>query len=202
MLAPFVNEIVGLGLVRGHVSSPSRCTLGETVGRRSGARLLVHGVLPRPIARCAWSGRSGCLGRRPLGGGHSGAWGSATPSPALNGFGGAGAAAWFCAGAGRRGAGEPGPIARRWDAGNALALVLSADVCDVATGLAVLCPIRSKIGKLSDFEFPVRTGPVNGAAILSELRSLDYQTRSVQYKTKVLPAAIGEANRRVRMIFP
>jgi mRNA interferase MazF len=82
------------------------------------------------------------------------------------------------------------------------ALVLSADLYNVATGLAVLCPITSKIGKLSDFEFPVRSGRVNGAAVLSELRSLDYQTRSVQYETKVPPAAIGEANRRVRMIFP
>jgi mRNA-degrading endonuclease toxin of MazEF toxin-antitoxin module len=82
------------------------------------------------------------------------------------------------------------------------ALVVSADLYNVATGLAVLCPITSKVGKLSDFEFPVLPGRVNGAAILSELRSLDYQTRSVQYKTTVPPAAIAEANRRVRMIFP
>ena len=82
------------------------------------------------------------------------------------------------------------------------ALVLSADQYNVATGLAVLCPITSKLGKLSDFEFPVRSGRVNGAAILSELRSLDYQARNIQYEAKVPPAAIAEANRRVRMIFP
>jgi mRNA-degrading endonuclease toxin of MazEF toxin-antitoxin module len=82
------------------------------------------------------------------------------------------------------------------------ALVLSADLYNVATGLAVLCPITSKVGKLSDFEFPVRSGRVNGAAILSELRSLDYQARSIQYEGKVSPVAIAEANRRVRMIFP
>lgn len=82
------------------------------------------------------------------------------------------------------------------------ALVLSADQYNVATGLAVLCPITSKVSKLSDFEFPVRSGRVNGAAILSELRSLDYQARNIQYEAKVPPAAIAEANRRVRMIFP
>lgn len=82
------------------------------------------------------------------------------------------------------------------------ALVLSADRYNVATGLAVLCPITSRVGKLSDFEFPVRSGRVNGAAILSELRSLDYQTRSIQYAARVPPAAVAEANRRVRMIFP
>jgi mRNA interferase MazF/mRNA interferase ChpB len=66
----------------------------------------------------------------------------------------------------------------------------------------VLCPITSKVGKLSDLEFPVRSGRANGAAILSELRSLDYQARSVQYEARVPPAAITEANRRVPMIFP
>ncbi len=56
--------------------------------------------------------------------------------------------------------------------------------------------------KLSDFEFPVRAGRVNGAAILSELRSLDYQARSIQFEGKLPAADIAEANRRVRMIFP
>ncbi len=82
------------------------------------------------------------------------------------------------------------------------ALVLSAELYNVATGLVAVCPVASKVGKLSDFEFPVRAGRVNGAAILSELRSLDYQARSIQYEGKLPPAAIDEANRRVRMIFP
>ena len=82
------------------------------------------------------------------------------------------------------------------------ALVLSADLYNVGTGLVVVCPVTSKVGKLSDFEFPVRAGRVNGAAILSELRSLDYQARSIQFEGKLPGADIAEANRRVRMIFP
>jgi len=82
------------------------------------------------------------------------------------------------------------------------ALVLSADGYNVATGLAVVCPITSKIGKLSNFELPIRAGRVNGAAILSELRSLDDQARTIQYEHKISPAEIAEANRRVRVIFP
>ena len=82
------------------------------------------------------------------------------------------------------------------------ALVLSADLYNVATGLVVVCPITSKVGKLSDFEFTLRAGRVNGAAILSEVRSLDYQSRSIQYQNRIPPADIAEANRRVRMIFP
>jgi len=39
-------------------------------------------------------------------------------------------------------------------------------------------------------------------AVLSGLRSLDYQTRHVQFETKADPAITAEANRRIRMIFP
>jgi mRNA interferase MazF len=81
-------------------------------------------------------------------------------------------------------------------------LVLSADSYNVATGLVVVCPITSKIGKLSNFELPVRTGRVNGAAILSDVRSLDYQARIIQYEHKVSFSEIAETNRPVRMIFP
>jgi mRNA-degrading endonuclease toxin of MazEF toxin-antitoxin module len=81
-------------------------------------------------------------------------------------------------------------------------LVLSADQFNVATGMAVVSPITSKAGKLSGFEFPVRAGRVNGVAVLSELRTLDYQARSIQFESSVAAVEIAEANRRVRMVFP
>jgi hypothetical protein len=43
---------------------------------------------------------------------------------------------------------------------------------------------------------------VNGVAVLSALRSLDYQTRDIQHEDKVNAATVTEANRRVRMFFP
>jgi hypothetical protein len=58
------------------------------------------------------------------------------------------------------------------------ALALSADPYNVATGFAVVCLVTSKVGKLSDFEFPVRAGRVNGAAILSELQPLPIAQKS------------------------
>ena len=82
------------------------------------------------------------------------------------------------------------------------ALVLSADLYNVGTGFVVVCPVTSKVGKPSGFEFPVRVGRVDGAAILSELRSLDYQARSIQFEGKLSGAGIAQANRRVRMMFP
>lgn len=81
-------------------------------------------------------------------------------------------------------------------------LVLSGTEFNEATGMAVVSPITSKTGKLSGFEFPVRAGRVAGVAVLSELRTLDHQARSLQFEDAVATEIVAEANRRVRMIFP
>ena len=82
------------------------------------------------------------------------------------------------------------------------ALVVSATAFNLGTGMAVLCPITSKVGKVSAFELEISTGRAKGVAILSALRTIDYQARSVQYENHVRPEAASEANRRIRMIFP
>lgn len=81
-------------------------------------------------------------------------------------------------------------------------LVLSATAFNNATGLVVAAPITTPRNKLSGFELEVRAGRVKGVAILSGLRSLDYQARTVTYEAKVDAATVAEANRRVRMVFP
>ncbi len=79
-------------------------------------------------------------------------------------------------------------------------LVLSQDAYNIGTGLVVVSPITSKVGKLSAFEFEVRAGRVNGVAVLSQFRTLDYQTRSIQYEGSISAELIDEATRRVRMV--
>lgn len=79
-------------------------------------------------------------------------------------------------------------------------LVLSQDAYNIGTGLVVVSPITSKVGKLSAFEFEVRAGRVNGVAVLSQFRTLDYQTRSIQYEGTISVEQIDEAARRVRMV--
>lgn len=79
-------------------------------------------------------------------------------------------------------------------------LVLSQDAYNIGTGLVVVSPITSKVGKLSAFEFEVRAGRVNGVAVLSQFRTLDYQTRSIQYEGAISAEQIDEAARRVRMV--
>jgi mRNA-degrading endonuclease toxin of MazEF toxin-antitoxin module len=82
------------------------------------------------------------------------------------------------------------------------ALVVSATEFNVGTGLVVLCPITSKVGKVSSFEFAIAAGRVKGVVVLSELRTIDYQARSVRYENQLGPRLIVEVNRRIRMIFP
>ena len=79
-------------------------------------------------------------------------------------------------------------------------LVLSQDAYNIGTGLVVVSPITSKVGKLSAFEFEVRAGRVNGVAVLSQFRTLDYQTRGIQYEGTIAVEQIDEAVRRVRMV--
>src|SRR5690348_3847175 len=81
--------------------------------------------------------------------------------------------------------------------GRHYALVVSATEFNHGTGLAVLCPITSKTGKLSAFELEIAAGRVKGVAILSSVRAIDYQTRSVQYEDRTRPDLVGEANRRI-----
>jgi len=81
-------------------------------------------------------------------------------------------------------------------------LIVSADLFNQGTGVAVVVPITSKSGKVSGFELPVQGGRVNGVAVLSGLRALDYQNRDVQFEGKAGEAVALEANRRIRMIFP
>jgi len=87
-------------------------------------------------------------------------------------------------------------------AGPHYGLVVSADLFNQGTGLVAIVPITSKGGKLSGFELPIRAGRVNGVAVLSGLRSLDYQSRDIQFEAKADANDVKEANRRLRMIFP
>jgi mRNA-degrading endonuclease toxin of MazEF toxin-antitoxin module len=94
------------------------------------------------------------------------------------------------------------PVAGHEMDGPHYGLVLSADLYNQATGLVVVVPITTKGGKLSGFELAVQAGRVNGVAVLSALRSLDYQSRDIQYEDKANATIVTEANRRVCMIFP
>lgn len=71
------------------------------------------------------------------------------------------------------------------------ALVLSPVRFNVATGLALVCPVTSK-GKGSPFEIPVPAGlPVAGFVLASHVRTLDWLARRAQ-RICGAPAALVE----------
>jgi len=93
------------------------------------------------------------------------------------------------------------PVITREMRGPHYGLVVSADLFNQGTGLAVVVPMTSKGGKLSGFELPIRAGRVNGVAVLSGLRSLDTQSRDIRFEAECAPGDVAEANRRIRMVF-
>lgn len=81
-------------------------------------------------------------------------------------------------------------------------LVLSATLFNTATGMVVVAPITSPREKISGFEVVVRAGRVNGVAVLSGVRCLDYQSRAVEFENRVKPDVVMEANRRLHLVLP
>lgn len=80
-------------------------------------------------------------------------------------------------------------------------LVVSQSTFNIGTGLVIVCPITSKTDKLSGFDLPIRAGRVKGAAVLSQMRTLDYMTRSIEFESNAQDDDVREAVRRIKMIF-
>jgi mRNA interferase MazF len=68
------------------------------------------------------------------------------------------------------------------------ALVLSHKLLTERTGLAVVCPITSKVKGLA-FEVVVRTDRIDGAVLPIHVRSVDVQAREVAFIEKA-PARV------------
>ena len=81
-------------------------------------------------------------------------------------------------------------------------LFISATLFNTAVGMVVVVPITSKGGKLSSFELPVQSRQVNGVAVFSDLRSLDYTTRRIAFENRGPKAVAIESNKRIALILP
>ncbi len=94
------------------------------------------------------------------------------------------------------------PIVGSEMSGPHFGLVLSATDFNVATGQAVLIPITSVMGKLSNFELAISAGSVRGTAIISGLRSVDYMARDIQFEASGSEAVAKTANARIALFMP
>ena len=82
------------------------------------------------------------------------------------------------------------PQTGREQAGRRPALVLSPEAYNRKTGLALICPVTSKV-KGYPFEVPVSTtAGVQGVVLADQLRSLDWRARRAEWIDQAPPKVV------------
>lgn len=81
------------------------------------------------------------------------------------------------------------PSVGREQGGRRPALVISAAIFTEATGMAIVCPITSKIRPFPSSVVLPDGLPVSGEILLSHVRSIDTLARPVRYAGATVPAA-------------
>ena len=90
------------------------------------------------------------------------------------------------------------PQAGREQRGRRPALVLSPRVYNSRADLAVACSITSK-AKGYPFEVALPTGgPIAGAVLSDQLKSIDWKERRAEFAGKVASSALAEVRERIR----
>lgn len=79
------------------------------------------------------------------------------------------------------------------------AIVLSPSLFSERTGLAVICPITSKIKGLP-FEIVIKSKNIDGAILPIHLRSIDINARKAQFIEKAPIAILEKTNKAVDSI--
>jgi mRNA interferase MazF len=93
------------------------------------------------------------------------------------------------------------PTKGREQAGRRPALVLSPITFTENTGLAVVCPITSRIRSFPTSVVLPPGMPIAGEILVSHIRSIDTQARPVRYAGAVLPPTIAQLVRAKLNIF-
>jgi mRNA interferase MazF len=89
------------------------------------------------------------------------------------------------------------PQAGREQAGRRPALVLSAAAYNRRSGLAIMCPITSRLkGYPFEVEIPEGLG-VAGAILADHVKSLDWRARHAERAGKVPPSILSEVQARL-----
>jgi mRNA interferase MazF len=82
-------------------------------------------------------------------------------------------------------------------AGRRPALVLSPKIYNEKAGLAVMCPITSRV-KGYAFEVGVsQSGPIKGVVLTDQLKSLDWRQRKAQRAATVSQTVLNEVRNRI-----
>jgi len=89
------------------------------------------------------------------------------------------------------------PRAGHEQSGHRPALVLSPKKFNEKTGLAIICPITSKVKGLS-LEIRMNDGEIDGAVLPMHVRSVDVAVRQAKYIQKAPRAILNQAVRYLR----
>jgi mRNA interferase MazF len=79
------------------------------------------------------------------------------------------------------------------------ALVLTDLGYNRASGLAVVCPLTSKV-KPYPFTLPIAVGNVEGAVLVDQLKSMDWEGRGAEFHSKAPPATIAKVRRYIAVL--
>jgi len=79
------------------------------------------------------------------------------------------------------------------------ALVLTDHRYNRASGLAVVCPLTSK-RKPYPFALPIKVDKVEGAALIDQLKSLEWAGRQAQFHSKAEPALLTKVRQYISVL--
>ena len=79
------------------------------------------------------------------------------------------------------------------------ALVLTDMRYNRASGLAVVCPLTSKV-KPYPFTLPITVGDVEGAVLVDQLKSLDWAGRGAQFHSKAPALTVSKVRQYIAVL--
>jgi len=79
------------------------------------------------------------------------------------------------------------------------ALVLTDQRYNRASGLAVVCPLTSK-RKAYPFSLPVAVGEVEGAVLVDQLKSMDWEGRGAEFHSKAPAKMIAKVRQYIAVL--
>lgn len=84
-------------------------------------------------------------------------------------------------------------------AGRRPALTVSPKAYNARAGLALMCPITSKI-KDYPFEVSVKQNKIQGAVLTDQIQSLDWKERNTRFIEKISPLLLENVQRKLLLL--
>jgi mRNA interferase MazF len=91
------------------------------------------------------------------------------------------------------------PQAGRKQTGHRPALVISPASYNGRVGLAVCCPVTTRI-KGYPFEVAVQSGSTPCVVLSDQMKSLDWQQRQAKFKSKVTAAQLDQVKQHIKVL--